>query len=72
MYHLARGYDESSRLVNEPVASSSAPNFTTEIESPVVEIRPATYGSIETTVTGSTNSETEPLISDRVEPDLKV
>lgn len=62
MYHLTRGCDESSRLVADPVASSSVPNLTTtEEELPPVEVRPTTYGSIDTFST-SVNPETEPLI----------
>ena len=69
MYHMARGYDESSRLVNEPVPSSSAPNLTIETTDPAVEVRPTLYGSIENTVAGSLNSEIEPLInSDNIDP----
>lgn len=64
MYHMARGYDESSRLVNEPVPSSSAPNLSVDIEPPPVEIRPSVYGSLDNTVAGiSTISGTEPLLS---------
>ncbi|XP_046978806.1 transmembrane protein 184C [Vanessa cardui] len=64
MYHMARGYDESSRLVGEPVPSSSAPNLTIEAtEPPPVEVRPSVYGSIENTMGGSISSETEPLIN---------
>lgn len=62
MYHMARGYDESSRLVSEPVPSSSAPNLTMDTETPNVDIRSTTYGSIENTTTGSLNSESEPLL----------
>lgn len=63
MYHMTRGYDESSRLVSEPVPSSSAPNLVLDTEPPNVDIRSTTYGSIENTVTtGSLNSETDPLI----------
>lgn len=63
MYHLTRGCDESSRLVSEPATSSSVPNLTTtEEELPPVEVRPTTYGSIDTFAT-STNSENEPLIT---------
>ncbi|KAL0884110.1 hypothetical protein ABMA27_016129 [Loxostege sticticalis] len=62
MYHMTRGCDESSRLVSEPATtSSSVPNLTLEAELPPVEVRPTTYGSIENTLSGS--SETEPLIS---------
>ncbi|XP_013175452.1 PREDICTED: transmembrane protein 184C [Papilio xuthus] len=74
MYHMARGYDESSRLVTEPVPSSSAPNLTMDTEPPNVDIRSTTYGSIENTVTtGSLNSETEPLLditedTNRIDP----
>ncbi|XP_026491371.1 transmembrane protein 184C [Vanessa tameamea] len=64
MYHMARGCDESSRLVGEPVPSSSAPNLTIEAtEPPSVEVRPSVYGSIENTMGGSITSETEPLIN---------
>ncbi|XP_013185709.1 transmembrane protein 184C [Amyelois transitella] len=59
MYHMARGADESSRLMSEPVASSSAPSLTIDPD-PNVEIRPTTYGSIDTTLV---NSDAEPLIS---------
>lgn len=59
MYHMARGYDESSRLVSEPT-SSSAPNLTVE-EPSAIDIRPSTYGSVDTTVTASA-SDTEPLL----------
>ncbi|CAG9792136.1 unnamed protein product [Diatraea saccharalis] len=72
MYHMPRGYDESSRLVTEPVPSSSTPNATEEADASPVEIRPTTYGSIETTVS---NSDTEPLMGDRhdsIEIDPKV
>ncbi|XP_023938212.1 transmembrane protein 184C [Bicyclus anynana] len=64
MYHMARGYDESTRLVTEPAPSSSAPNLTIEpTEPPSVEIRPSVYGSLENTMTSaSMNSETEPLL----------
>ncbi|XP_045459527.1 transmembrane protein 184C [Melitaea cinxia] len=63
MYHMARGCDESSRLVGEPVSSSSAPNLTVEAtEPPSVEVRPTIYGSIENTMTSPMNPETEPLI----------
>ncbi|XP_050362628.1 transmembrane protein 184C [Nymphalis io] len=73
MYHMARGYDESSRLVGEPVPSSSAPNLTIEAtEPPSVEVRPSVYGSIENTKGGSISSETEPLINsnenDNIDP----
>ncbi|XP_047526442.1 transmembrane protein 184C [Vanessa atalanta] len=64
MYHMARGCDESSRLVGEPVPSSSAPNLTIEAtEPPSVEVRPSVYGSIENTMGGSITSEIEPLIN---------
>lgn len=62
MYHMARGYDESSRLVSEPVPSSSAPNLTVDLEPPTVEVRPSVYGSLDNTAAISTNSETEPLL----------
>ncbi|XP_059061904.1 transmembrane protein 184C [Achroia grisella] len=63
MYHMARGYDESSRLVSEEAASSSAPNLSVNAEPPPVEVRPTTYGSIHTSLTAdSTNSESEPLL----------
>lgn len=63
MYHMTRGYDESSRLMGEPVPSSSAPNLTTETETPSVEVRPSAYGSLENTVTNmSMTSETDPLL----------
>lgn len=66
---MARGCDESSRLVSEPTPSSSAPNLTIETTEPTVEVRPTTYGSIENTVSGSMNSELEPLIdSDKNDP----
>ncbi|KAI8440444.1 hypothetical protein MSG28_001744 [Choristoneura fumiferana] len=58
MYHMARGYDESSRLVSEPT-SSSAPNLT--VDEPSIDVRPSTYGSVDTTVTASA-SDTEPLL----------
>lgn len=61
MYHMTRGCDESSRLMSEPVASSSAPNLTVDLDTPSVEVRPTTYGSIETTVM---SSDTEPLLND--------
>lgn len=68
MYHMARGSDENTRLVNEPATSSSAPNLSVE-PPPTVEIRPTTYGSIDSTVSvGSTNSETEPLIINSTDP----
>lgn len=60
MYHMTRGYDESSRLMGEPVPSSSAPNLTTETETPSVEVRPSAYGSLENTVTNM--SMTDPLL----------
>ncbi|KOB72548.1 Uncharacterized protein OBRU01_10139 [Operophtera brumata] len=70
MYHMARGYDESSRLVSEqPLPSSSAPNLT--VDEPAVEVRPSAYGSIESTAV-STNSETEPLIADERPNDPRV
>lgn len=63
MYHMARGYDESSRLVSEPsIPSSSAPNLTVDFEPPPVEVRPSVYGSLDNTVTTVSNSETEPLL----------
>lgn len=69
MYHMARGYDESSRLVAEvPVPSSSAPNLT--VEPPPVQVRPSTYGSIGVVSTAS--DETEPLIDDARPTDPKV
>ncbi|XP_011568372.2 transmembrane protein 184C [Plutella xylostella] len=63
MYTMARGYDESSRLMSDPVApSTSAPPLTVDVEPPP-DPRATTYGSIDTTMTtGSTNSDTEPLI----------
>ncbi|XP_063530189.1 transmembrane protein 184C [Cydia strobilella] len=64
MYHLTRGYDESSRLVNEPT-SSSAPNLT--VEEPAVDIRPSVYGSVDTTVTASA-SDSEPLLGSVNDP----
>lgn len=68
MYHMARGSDENTRLVNEPATSSSAPNLTVE-PPPAVEIRPTTYGSIDSTASiGSTGSETEPLIINSTDP----
>lgn len=64
MYHMARGYDESSRLVNEPT-SSSAPNLT--VEEPAVDVRPTVYGSVDTTVTASA-SDSEPLLGSVNDP----
>lgn len=70
MYHMTRGYDESSRLVSEqPVPSSSAPNLT--IETPTVETRPTVYGSIENQAV-SMNSETDPLINSERSSDPNV
>lgn len=70
MYHMARGSDENTRLVNEAATSSSAPNLSAEPD-PTVEIRPTTYGSIDSTVSiGSTNSETEPLIHNSTDPNV--
>ncbi|XP_045491984.1 transmembrane protein 184C [Colias croceus] len=76
-YHMTRGYDESSRLVTEQDASSSAPDLTVEAtEPPSVEVRPSVYGSLENTIaTGSLNSETDPLLDisdDNKTPDPKV
>ncbi|KAF9822839.1 hypothetical protein SFRURICE_000908 [Spodoptera frugiperda] len=64
MYQMARGYDESSRLVSEQaIPSSSAPNLTVDTETPAVEVRPSVYGSLDNTVSAiSTNSETQPLL----------
>ena len=76
MYHMARGYDESTRLMSEqPIPSSSAPNLTVDLEPPPVEVRPSAYGSLESTAAAiSTNSETEPLLdfSDQAKDDPKV
>lgn len=58
MYHMARGYDESSRLVDNMPTSSSAPALVVNADCP--EQRPTTYGSIETPCPDSTD--TEPLI----------
>lgn len=76
---MARGYDESSRLMSEqPIPSSSAPNLTVgveDLEPPAVEVRPSAYGSLENTVSAmSTNSETEPLLDldDHTKHDPKV
>ncbi|KAJ2950459.1 hypothetical protein O0L34_g8702 [Tuta absoluta] len=69
MYHMTRGYDESSRLVTDQPAAFSAPPLAhthaeIEDEPPRVEMRPSTYGSVDSTATlGSTNSDTDPLIS---------
>ncbi|CAG9563279.1 unnamed protein product [Danaus chrysippus] len=69
MYHMARGYDESSRL-NEPTASS-APNISVESVEPTVEVRTSVYGSLENTMTtGSLTSETEPLIRNDSDPSV--
>lgn len=67
MYHMARGYDESSRLVHseQPVPSSSAPNLT--VDPPPVQIRPSTYGSIGN-ASISTSDETEPLLDEDLRP----
>ncbi|KAF9409332.1 hypothetical protein HW555_011276 [Spodoptera exigua] len=64
MYQMARGYDESSRLVSEQaIPSSSAPNLTVDTEPPAVEVRPSVYGSLDNTMSAiSTNSETQPLL----------
>lgn len=76
MYHMARGYDESTRLMSEqPIPSSSAPNLSVDMEPPPVEVRPSAYGSIDNTVTAvSMNSETEPLldIDNKTKDDPKV
>lgn len=69
MYHMTRGYDENSRLMSEeaPTSSSAPAQVFEEPEAivPPVEVRPTTYGSVDTTVTiGSTNSETDPLVND--------
>ncbi|CAK1551965.1 unnamed protein product [Leptosia nina] len=73
MYHMTRGCDESSRLVNEQVPSSSAPALTVEAtEPPSVEVRPSVYGSLDNTMaTSSMNSETDPLLDmsdDKTDP----
>lgn len=61
MYHMARGYDESSRLMSDKASTStSAPNLTVSVDPPNTDTRPTVYGSIETA--GPTNSDTEPLI----------
>lgn len=62
MYHMTRGYDESSRLVSDPVASSSAPNLTSDDDIPPVDVRPSVYGSLDIAVNALSNSETEPLL----------
>lgn len=62
MYHMARGYDESSRLMSDHAStSSSAPNLTVNVDpQQPVDARPTVYGSMETAV--ATSSDTEPLI----------
>ncbi|VVC91698.1 transmembrane protein 184C [Leptidea sinapis] len=74
MYHMARGYDESSRLVNEQGPTNSTSDSIVEAtEPPPVEVRTSAYGSLENTITtASMNSETEPLISDDSSSDPKV
>ncbi|KAL4703312.1 hypothetical protein ACJJTC_006675 [Scirpophaga incertulas] len=69
MYHMTRGCDESSRLVNDSVSSSSVPNLSVEAEMPAVETRPTTYGTLESAVQGSTNSDTVPFISHEEDPE---
>lgn len=69
MYHMTRGYDESSRLVTEPVASSSAPNLISEDDIPPVDIRPSVYGSLDNSVNALSNAETDPLLTEsEIEP----